>query len=82
MICVLCVRKHAHARGVWWYAPPGNLDTLRLLLRPLLAQTGVIKFWGPHEIVTTLVTGRLGPGGPQNFMTPVWAKSGLKNYKC
>ena len=40
---VVCVRKHAHARGVWGYAPPGKfckLDALRVLLRPLLAQRG------------------------------------------
>ena len=39
----VCVRKHAHAWGVWGYAPTGKfckLDALRLLLRPLLAQTG------------------------------------------
>ena len=39
----VCMHKHAHARGVWGYAPPGKfskLDALRLLLRPLLAQSG------------------------------------------
>ena len=39
----MCVRKHVHGRGVWGYVPPGKfckLDALRLLLRPLLAQTG------------------------------------------
>ena len=34
----MCVRTHA--RGVWGYAPPGKLDALRLLLRPLMAQSG------------------------------------------
>ena len=39
----MCVLMHAHATGVWGYAPPGKfcrLDALRLLLRPLLAQSG------------------------------------------
>ena len=39
----VCVLTHAHARGVWGYLPLGKfckLDALRLLLRPLLAQSG------------------------------------------
>ena len=39
----VCVCKHAHSRGVWEYAPPEKfcqLDVLRVLLRPLLAQSG------------------------------------------
>ena len=39
----VCVHKHAHARVVWGYTPPGKfckLNALRLLLRPLLAQSG------------------------------------------
>ena len=31
----VCVHKHAHARGVWGYAPPEKLDGLRVLLRRL-----------------------------------------------
>ena len=37
------VRKHTHATGVWGYAPSGKfckLDAMKLLLRPLLAQSG------------------------------------------
>ena len=25
----MCVRKHAHARGVWWYAAPGKFVQIR-----------------------------------------------------
>ena len=62
----VCVRKHAHARG---YAPPGTfckLDALRLLLRPLLAQTGVRVIWGPPKSGPPgpHITRDMGPGGP------------------
>ena len=42
----MCVSKHAHDRGLWVYAPPGKfckLDALRLLMRPLLAQSGTMS---------------------------------------
>ena len=38
-----CVRKDTHARVVWGYAPSGKFckfDALRVLLRPILAQSG------------------------------------------
>ena len=37
------VYKHTHVRGIWGYVPLGKfckLDALRVLLRPLLAQSG------------------------------------------
>ena len=42
--CMLvCVCKHTNAMGVWGYVPPQKvckLDALRVLLRPLLAESG------------------------------------------